>query len=103
MREPRAKSERPATPEHPHRSAADDVRRTLAHLAEVERLAQIGSWEWDIANDVVTWSAELYRMLGMEPTRLDASLECALDLAHPEDRALVRDVMERAPCGRRVA
>lgn len=41
----------------------------LAHqyvmLARTERLAGIGSWEWDMANDEVRWSDELYRIFGL--------------------------------------
>jgi hypothetical protein len=63
--EPRAPIARPSPLEQQRAPATDAVRRTLAHLAEVERLAQIGSWQWDVVNDVVTWSVELCRMLGI--------------------------------------
>ena len=94
--EPRATSARPAPPEHHRGPGTDDVPRTLAHLAQVERLAHIGSWEWDVARNVVSWSAELCRMLGVEPHLPDAALAGALELVHPEDRARVRETVERA-------
>ena len=93
--EPRATSARSAPPAHQRGPAAADVRQTLAHLAEVERLAQIGSWEWDIVNDVVTWSAELYRMLGVAE-ELDATFATVLELVHPEDRVRLRETIDRA-------
>src|SRR6266542_4622050 len=34
-------------------------------LAEAQELAHIGSWEWEIAADRVTWSRELYRIFGL--------------------------------------
>lgn len=37
-------------------------------LSEAQRLAEIGSWYWDVQNDVVTWSDELYRIAGRDPT-----------------------------------
>jgi len=47
------------------RKAADDaLRQREAGLAEAQRLAHIGSWEWDIASNHVTWSDELYRIVG---------------------------------------
>lgn len=95
--EPRAKiARRPAISEHHHSPAVDDVRGTVAHLAEIERLAQIGSWEWDIVRDVVTWSAELYRILGVEPELRGATLADALAFVHPEDRARLRETIDRA-------
>jgi len=95
-REPRRKGARSAPRQQHAVPRSDDVRRRLAHLAEVERLAEIGSWEWDIVNDVVTWSAELYRILGVEPQECHATLAGALELAHPDDRARVRETIERA-------
>ena len=38
-------------------------------LAEAQALAHIGSWEWDIAGDRVTWSNELYRIYDLQPER----------------------------------
>ena len=49
----------------------NDVEQTLrqrdTELNEAQRMAQTGSWQWDPRTDVVTWSAELYRMSGYSP------------------------------------
>ncbi len=46
-------------------------RRSLQHgrdmLRRTEAIAHVGSWEWDIAADRVTWSDELYRIFGRQP------------------------------------
>jgi PAS domain S-box-containing protein len=39
-----------------------------AQLAEAQRLAQLGSWTWELGTDAVTWSDELYRIAGRDPT-----------------------------------
>jgi PAS domain S-box-containing protein len=36
-------------------------------LREAQHLAQIGSWQWDALTDKVTWSQELYRIVGRDP------------------------------------
>jgi len=36
-------------------------------LARTEAIAHIGSWEWDIAADSMTWSAELFRIFNLDP------------------------------------
>jgi PAS domain S-box-containing protein len=36
-------------------------------LSEAQRLAQIGSWEWDPDTDNLSWSRELYRITGRDP------------------------------------
>jgi PAS domain S-box-containing protein len=45
-----------------------EVRRRDAALAEAQRLASVGSWQWDAVTDTVTWSEELYRIVGRDPS-----------------------------------
>ena len=63
---------------------------------EAQELAQIGSWEWDVAADVVSWSDELYRIFGIDPAVHEATLDGYLALVHPDDRARVRANVEGA-------
>jgi PAS domain S-box-containing protein len=58
-------------------------------LADAQQLARIGSWEWDLATNVVTWSDELYRIYGYEPRAVEVSYEAFLGRVHPDDRASV--------------
>lgn len=58
-------------------------------LDDAQSLARIGSWEWDLVTDVVTWSDELYRIYGYEPGAVDVSYETFLGLVHPDDRVSV--------------
>lgn len=67
---------------------ADALRRSERHLARAQRAARLGSWEWDIATDRVTWSEELYNLFGVDPSAFVATFEGYLDLVHPEDREL---------------
>ncbi len=71
------------------REAEEAVRRREARLAEAQRLAHLGSWEWDADADTVAWSDELYRIFGIEPSDVDAYLAAYLDRIHPDDRARV--------------
>jgi PAS domain S-box-containing protein len=48
---------------------ARELRESRAMLARTEQMARIGSWEWDLAEDRITWSRELYRILGRSPDR----------------------------------
>ncbi len=64
--------------------------------AEVERLAHIGSWTWDLASNRVTWSDELYRIAGQEPDRYTPSYEGYLQIIHESYQSHVQSVIERA-------
>jgi PAS domain S-box-containing protein len=75
-----------------------------AKLAEAQAVARLGSWEWDIASDTVTWSDELYRIYGVRPEDREAdesSYDSYLDQIHPEDRVRVARVIETAVAERR--
>jgi PAS domain S-box-containing protein len=56
-------------------------------LREAERVAHLGTWTWDLASGRVSWSDELYRILGYEPGSVTPSVERFFAAVHPEDRA----------------
>jgi PAS domain S-box-containing protein len=47
------------------------LQKSEAELREAQRLAHVGNWNWDAANDAVTWSEEIYRIFGLD-SRLPA-------------------------------
>ncbi|GGY33553.1 hypothetical protein GCM10008098_28610 [Rhodanobacter panaciterrae] len=65
-------------------------------LDQAQQVAHLGSWEWDIASNRVTWSTELYRIYGVTPEQYAATFEAYLALVHPLDRARVQQVIELA-------
>lgn len=65
------------------------LRDSEAQLAEAQRTAHIGHWEWDIVHDKVTWSAELYRIYGLSPDGFQPSYENLLTRTHPDDKVYV--------------
>jgi diguanylate cyclase (GGDEF)-like protein/PAS domain S-box-containing protein len=62
------------------------LRRSLAGLAEAQRIARLGSWTWRLADDRVTWSAQCYRITGTDPDALEPTLDAFARLVHPDDR-----------------
>jgi len=71
-------------------------RLLAAQLSTAQQIAGIGSWEWDIASNRVTWSDELCRLLGVEPGQHAPRYEDYLAAVHPDDRAMVKAAAERA-------
>ena len=65
-------------------------------LAEAQRVAHIGSWEWDVTLNRVTWSDELYRVFGLAVQELQPTYEGYLDRLHPDDRDAQAAVVDRA-------
>ena len=73
-----------------------DLRRSEARLAEAQRMANLGNFEWDTKTGRVWWSDETYRIYGFEPGKLSPTLETVADVFHPEDRHLLRAAIDNA-------
>lgn len=59
-------------------------------LGEAERLAHLGTWTWDFRSGRVTWSEEMFRILGIEPGSITPSAETFFSRIHPDDRERTR-------------
>src|SRR4051812_14752254 len=44
----------------------EELRERESELKEAQRLAQLGSWTWEVGNDVVRWSDEMYCIYGLD-------------------------------------
>ena len=65
-------------------------------LDEAEKLAQMGSFEWDVPTNQILWSDELYRIYGLDPEVFEATFEAFLNHIHPDDRATLVDTLKEA-------
>ena len=54
-------------------------------LKEVQKIAQLGYWEFDILGNNLKWSDEVYHIFGFSPQEFEASYENFLKYIHPED------------------
>jgi PAS domain S-box-containing protein len=64
-------------------------------LTEAQQIANLGSWEWDIQANRVSWSDELYRIYGLQREEFDVTYEATLTCVHPDDRELVKSTIEQ--------
>ena len=78
------------------RLAEDALRKSQASLNNAQRIAQMGSWEWDIEKDDLFWSEGIYRMFGITPGSFGATYEAFLGFVHPEDRLFVHKSVTEA-------
>lgn len=66
------------------------LRASEARLNEAQRLAHVGTWEWDLVSDSLLCSEELFHILEIDPRRYSIRYQDFLDLLHPEDVDRVR-------------
>jgi PAS domain S-box-containing protein len=74
--------------------AEEALRRSEVYLAEAQKLSHTGSFGWDVSSGKIYWSQETFRIFGYEPPA-EPSLELVLHRTHPQDRALVRRLIDR--------
>ncbi len=78
----------------------EDVRAatltTEGQLREAQRMARLGSWEWDLRSDEVTWSDELYRIVGQDPQDWTPSYDGFFDHLPPEHRESAQRTVQEA-------
>jgi PAS domain S-box-containing protein len=82
------------------RATEEKLERAHATLAEAQGVARIGSWEWNVGADSLTWSDELYRLYGTAPNASGVTFESFLDHVHPDDREMIKRTVQRAYAAR---
>ncbi|MFC1549609.1 PAS domain-containing sensor histidine kinase, partial [Nitrospirota bacterium] len=78
------------------RDAEDELRKSKSSLDNAQRLAHLGSWDWDIETGELAWSDEIYRIFGFKPSRFMPSYDAFMNAVHLEDRASVQEAIDRA-------
>ena len=84
------------------RGVVEDLKRTesaLRHadmyLTEAQRLNQTGSFGWNVSSGEIFWTDQSFRIFGYDRTTKPA-IELVIQRTHPEDRAAVQAIIERA-------
>ncbi|HXN06850.1 MAG TPA: PAS domain-containing protein, partial [Nitrospiria bacterium] len=69
-------------------------------LAEVQNLTHIGSWNFDLASNRLTWSVEHFKIFGYESENAKPTFDLFINAVHPEDKERVIKFIERAKSDR---
>ncbi len=76
--------------------ANEKLRKSEASLLEAQRIARMGSWDWDIVNNTLHWSDEVYRIFDLKPQEFGATYDAFLRSVHPDDRESVKKAANEA-------
>ncbi|MDR3764288.1 MAG: PAS domain-containing protein [Acidobacteriota bacterium] len=80
--------------------AQSAMQKIESRIAEGQRLAHFGDWEWDVRSGGMSWSDETYRLLGREAQSQTASLEAFLQSVSPEERDGLRQAFQQSAANR---
>jgi diguanylate cyclase (GGDEF)-like protein/PAS domain S-box-containing protein len=72
------------------------LRISQSGLAQAQRIAQLGGWEWDFVHDRLMASDAVCDILGIPPASFNHTQSAYLDCVHEEDRGLVVEAMREA-------
>ncbi len=73
------------------------IRESEKRLAFAQKVARLGSWEWNIVENKTIWSPELYKIFGVDPEYFDPNAyESFLNCIHPLDRENVAQIMQKS-------
>jgi len=63
-------------------------------LNQAQEITHIGSYRWDIKEDITTWTDELYRITGYEPQAFTPTYDKYIACIHPDDKELFKSITQ---------
>ena len=85
--------ERRAAAEAAAQESGGRLRLSERNLAEAQRIAHLGSWEWNVATDTSHWSDETCRIYGIEPGTFDGRAATFFGFVHPDDHGPLQEAV----------
>ena len=83
--------------------AYNSLKESEKGLVEAQKIAHIGSWDWNVGTNESYWSDETYRILGYNPQGFKPTYDAFFRHVHPGDRAYVDNTFKHALNGRKDA
>ena len=72
------------------------LRKSESRLAEAQRVAKIGNWEWNVLTNEIIWSTELFKIFGLDPAKGSPTYEEDNQLFVIESREKLNQAIQRA-------
>jgi diguanylate cyclase (GGDEF)-like protein/PAS domain S-box-containing protein len=69
-------------------------------LYRAQEIAHLGNWDWDIIENRLFWSDEIYRMFGVSKGEFTPTYDAFLEFVHPEDREYVEEAVKESLDGK---
>lgn len=70
--------------------AQEELWHSQQALEKAHEIARLGTWEYDVVNNDIVWSDEVYRIFGVEIETFDNTFDSFIGLIHPDDREYVQ-------------
>jgi len=78
------------------KKAEEELKKKDQLLENAQRIAHLGSWNWNIITNELVWSDEVYRIFRLSKEEFGATYDAFLERVHPDDRDSVKYAIEQA-------
>lgn len=72
------------------------LRENEAHLQLALKVGRMGTWDWDMTTQAITWSEGHFTILGLQPNECEPGYDVWANRVHPDDLAQTKAIMRRA-------
>ncbi|MBN2614377.1 MAG: PAS domain S-box protein [Bacteroidales bacterium] len=76
------------------KKAEEDLLKSNKSLALAQKIGKIGTWDYDLMDDKLFWSDEVFHQLGLEPGSVIPSQELFLSFVHKDDKKRVNEAIQ---------
>jgi PAS domain S-box-containing protein len=76
------------------RKITEALRQSEARLLLAQEIGRIGSWDVDLTDITLHWSAETFRIFQRDPLTFVPTCEAFLEMVHPADKRRMREAAE---------
>jgi signal transduction histidine kinase/HAMP domain-containing protein len=73
-----------------------ELEETTNRMVLATKSAQIGIWEWDVVNNVLTWDDQMYKLYGLKKGDFSGAYEAWQNGLHPDDKKNGEDAVQKA-------
>jgi len=77
-------------------AAERQVRENEERLMLSQAIADVGTWDWDLATGGLIWSPQIYSIFGVSADEFEASYDNFMSVVHPDDRDQVASGVREA-------
>ena len=78
------------------KKAEEELHVVNKMLNEAQNISKMGSWQWEVGPNRLSWSDTLYKIYGVSKHSKALSFADFMDRVHPDDRSFVQDHIEEA-------
>jgi PAS domain S-box-containing protein len=82
-----------------YKQVIEALQQSEFNLRTAQRIAHVGSWQWERVANTVIWSEEMYRIHGCDPSQSPPQGKELEQYIHPDDFANYQQLIDRALAG----